>query len=127
MVGWFALNVPSALGIYWVVNNVVTTTTTLYIRNSMPAMDIAADGSAAASNSVMNASTVDFNPTPMNERAVGFGGAAEEGSGMTTITPVDAEIVEESVTVGGEGPDIPAAPTSKRGGSKKKKKKRRKS
>merc|ERR1712154_425744 len=35
MIGWFALNVPAALTVYWVVNNLVTTATTLAIRNSM--------------------------------------------------------------------------------------------
>jgi len=126
MIGWFSLNVPAALGIYWVVNNIVTTASTLYVRSTMPKMEIAGDGSAVASTTtVMNASTADFNPTPMNERAVGFGGS-EEGESMTTITPIDAEIVEdEALPVGGDGPDIPMAPKSKRGGSKKKKRKKR--
>ncbi|KAL3917158.1 MAG: hypothetical protein SGPRY_006514, partial [Prymnesium sp.] len=29
MIGWFSLNVPSGLGLYWLVNNVVTTATTV--------------------------------------------------------------------------------------------------
>lgn len=32
MIGWFSLNVPSGLGLYWITNNVVTTATTLLIR-----------------------------------------------------------------------------------------------
>jgi len=120
MVGWFALNVPAALGIYWVVNNIVTTSTTMYVRSTMPKIDVVAGGggAAAASSSVMEARSIDFNPTPMNERAVGFGGSSDDKDVMTTITPIDAEIVSE------EGPDIPAAPTAKRGGGKKKKKRR---
>ena len=115
MIGWFALNVPSALGIYWVVNNIVTTASTLYVRSTMPKIDVAGDGSAAVSSPVMEATTTDFNPTPMNERAVGFGGSAgDSGDVMRTITPVDAEIVEnEPSPVGGDGPDIPAAPKGK--------------
>lgn len=35
MVGYFALNVPSGLGIYWITNNIVTTLTTLGIRYSL--------------------------------------------------------------------------------------------
>jgi len=126
MIGWFSLNVPAALGIYWVVNNIVTTATTLYVRNTMPKMEIAGGGPAVASTTtVMNASTTDFNPTPMNERAVGFGGS-QEGEVMTTITPIDAEIVEdEALLVGGGGTDISMAPKSKRGGSRKKKRKKR--
>lgn len=117
MIGWFALNVPSALGIYWVVNNIFTTSTTMYIRSTMPKIEPVAAGGGGAAASVMEAQTVDFNPTPMNERAVGFGGAGDDAEVMKTITPIDAEVVSE------EGPDIPAAPTSskKRGGKKKKK------
>ena len=112
MIGWFALNVPAALGVYWVVNNIVTTATTLYVRSTMPKIEPVSAGGAAAS--VMEATTTDFNPTPMNDRAVGFGGASEEGDVMTTITPVDAEIVEDGATaVLGDGPDIPGAPKGK--------------
>jgi len=124
MIGWFALNVPAALGIYWVVNNIVTTASTLYVRSTMPAIEAVGGGGAAASSPVMEASTTAFNPTPMNERAVGFGGS-DGGDGMTTITPIDAEIVAgEDVVV--DGPDIPAAPSSKgkRGGKKKKKRRK---
>ena len=125
MIGWFALNVPSALGIYWVVNNIVTTATTLYVRNTMPKIEPVSGGGAAAAP--MQSTTVDFNPTPMNERAVGFGGSSDGDDVMTTITPIDAEIVEEdAVAVGGDGPDIPPAPSSKgkRGGKKKKKRRK---
>lgn len=124
MIGWFALNVPAALGIYWVVNNIVTTASTMYVRSTMPPVVAAGGGGAAASATGLEARTVDFNPTPMNERAVGFGGPDESGNVMTTITPVDAEVVEEeNVLVGGDGPDIPLAPRAK--GKRGKKKKRR--
>jgi YidC/Oxa1 family membrane protein insertase len=32
MIGWFALNVPAGLGIYWVFNNAITTSQGWYIR-----------------------------------------------------------------------------------------------
>mmetsp|Transcript_32640 Transcript_32640/g.48708 ORF Transcript_32640/g.48708 Transcript_32640/m.48708 type:complete len:424 (-) Transcript_32640:230-1501(-) len=117
MVGWFALNVPAALGIYWVVNNIVTTSTTLYVKSTMPTVEPVAAGGGAAAAPVMEAQTTDFNPTPMNERAVGFGGS-DDADTMTTITPIDAEVVSEG------GPDIQAAPKAKRSGGKKKKKRR---
>ena len=77
MIGWFALNVPAALGVYWVVNNVVTTASTLYVRNSMPTVEaVGGDGAGAA---VMEATTVEtFNRTPMNEKVVGFGRSSDE-------------------------------------------------
>ena len=117
MVGWFALNVPAALGIYWVINNIVTTATTLYIRSSMPKMEPVAGGAATMTSSTTT-TTTNFNQTPMNERAVGFGGrGADSGDGMKTITPVvDAEIVsqEDFANVGGDDMlDLPAAPTGK--------------
>lgn len=122
MVGWFALNVPAALGVYWVVNNVVTTASTLYVRSIMPKIEPVSGGSSGAvASSVMESSR--FNPTPMNERASGFGRAtSDSGDTMKTITPIDAEIVEEDGMDEDMGPDISAAPTGKRG----KKKKRRK-
>ena len=130
MVGWFALNVPAALGIYWVVNNLVTTATTLYIRNTMPTMEIIGGGSGSSGTTTTKATTTtNFNPTPMNERAVGFGGRSDSGSGeggMKTITPaIDAEIVDDAgeyATVGGgeDTLDLPAASSGKRGTKKKK-------
>lgn len=110
MVGWFALNVPAALGIYWVVNNIVTTATTMYVRSTMPKVEMAAGGAAAA---VMESKTVDFNPTPMNKRAVGFGSREGGDDGMKTITPIDAEVVEVDADEEIDRPDIPAAPKAK--------------
>lgn len=120
MIGWFALNVPAALGIYWVVNNLVTTGTTLFIRNSMPTVEAVGGGGAAMdSSSVMEATTTDFNPTPMNEKAVGFGGG--DDSGMNTITPVDAEILSDD-DLG--PPNLPAPVGKGKRGSKKKKRRK---
>ncbi|KAL3802396.1 hypothetical protein HJC23_007221 [Cyclotella cryptica] len=123
MVGWFALNVPAALGVYWVVNNIVTTATTLYIRNSMPVPDVVASGgSSAASSAMIESKTVDFNPTAMNERAIGFGNRdSDGGETMRTITPIDAEVVAEEEEEMSSVPDISSASKGKRG----KKKKRR--
>lgn len=46
MIGWFSLNVPSGLGLYWLTNNLVTTASTLAIRASVNA-DMAAATPAA--------------------------------------------------------------------------------
>ncbi len=113
MVGWFALNVPAALGIYWVVNNIVTTATTMYVRATMPKVEISTGGSASVSSTTMSAQVSDFsNPTSMNERAVGFGGSSDADT-MKTITPVDAEILSEEGDDSSLGPDIPPAPKGK--------------
>lgn len=36
LIGWFALNVPSGLGVYWVTNNLLSTAQTVYIRQKFP-------------------------------------------------------------------------------------------
>ncbi len=35
MIGWFSLSVPSALGLYWILNNFVSTATSVFIRNKV--------------------------------------------------------------------------------------------
>lgn len=36
LIGWFSLNVPSGLGVYWVTNNILSTAQTLFIRSRFP-------------------------------------------------------------------------------------------
>merc|ERR1712216_91548 len=50
MIGWFALNVPAGLGVYWVFNNAITTAQGWYIRQQFkPAgATTGSTGSAAA-------------------------------------------------------------------------------
>lgn len=47
MIGWFSLNVPSGLGLYWITNNVVTTATTLLIRRSVGTPELATAGTGS--------------------------------------------------------------------------------
>lgn len=46
LIGWFSLNVPSGLGVYWVTNNLLSTAQTVYIRSKFP--DLAAAANAPA-------------------------------------------------------------------------------
>lgn len=59
LIGFFSLNVPSGLGIYWVTNNFLSTVQTLYIKSRFPAgsFNINADDVDASS------STVDVTPS----------------------------------------------------------------
>lgn len=106
MIGWFSLNVPSGLGLYWMTNNVLTTLTTVLIRKGVtPA----------------TAGGPDLSLTPLAEppKAQGFGrqfgGVIEtNGDDGTAVTirppsmskraarrqaaPVDATVVETSAT-----------------------------
>jgi YidC/Oxa1 family membrane protein insertase len=92
MIGWFSLNVPSALCIYWVANNIITTATTLAIRNSMPPPVIAAGATATMEPSKSSP----FAPSSLREKPQGFSAATfDGGDGIKPITPIDAEIVRD--------------------------------
>lgn len=123
MIGWFSLNVPSALCIYWVTNNIVTTATSLVIRNSMK-MEPAAVGGATASPASPAESSV-FAPPPLREKPAGF--ATDDG--VTPITSaIDAEVVDAEYSneseAPGEGMSTGASESKKRGGKKKKKRRK---
>lgn len=122
MIGWFALNVPAALTIYWVVNNIVTTTTTLAIRNSM---DMTPVTSGSSSSAVAEPAPI-F--APPREKPAGFASSEPviESSGVSPVTGVvDAEIEDDDVeAVAGAGTGMEG--TAPSGGSKKKRGKKRK-
>jgi len=128
MFGYFALTVPAALSVYWVINTVVTTALTLFIKSGIddtPA--VAAPGGTSASSpssSVIDIEPTTFTPAPMREKPAGFASTTwdEDGvdsEGVKAITPTDAEIESKDEVSGSE-----SAPTKKRGGGKKKKKRK---
>mmetsp|Transcript_22913 Transcript_22913/g.56452 ORF Transcript_22913/g.56452 Transcript_22913/m.56452 type:complete len:428 (+) Transcript_22913:86-1369(+) len=128
MIGWFSLNVPAALCIYWVTNNIVTTATSLIIRSSMANNPVAVGAGSAAVAPTPDAAQI-FAPSPLNEKAVGF----SSDPSVTPITggAIDAEVIDsEDADVdeaAGEGMSgiLPDAPSSKKRGGKKKKKRRK--
>ena len=125
MIGWFSLNVPAALGIYWVANNFITTAISMQIRSGINMEPVAPSG-GSASGIIDTPTTSAFTPAPMREKPSGFGDSsvsASSSSGVTPITAIDAEVIEdaaEDVTDAGEGMD--KGPSKKRGKKKKKKK-----
>lgn len=97
MIGWFSLNVPSALCIYWVINNIVTTATTVLIRNSMPDPVTASGGGTAATSAPPPTQTI-FSSPPTREKPSGFASTVaddNEVKPITTSTAIDAEVVED--------------------------------
>jgi len=48
MIGWFALQVPSGLGIYWLTNNFLTTITTVLVKRSITVPDVSSSSAASA-------------------------------------------------------------------------------
>jgi len=138
MIGWFSLNVPSGLGLYWMTNNVVTTLTTVLIKRSVGTPAMAGVGADSA-------------PAPYEPpKAQGFGRqfgevvtkTDSEGTKVTIKPPgasapaADRGVVEATVasgeTVNAEFTEVSASPASSSsaggpaGGGGKKKKKRKK-
>jgi len=127
MIGWFALNVPSALSVYWVTNNLVTTATSVIIRNSLK-MEPATVGATIETSSTPVANSNTFTPPTIREKPAGFASSSASSSrdGVTPITSAEATIDAEILTEVSNEPLQAAdglAPKKKRG---KKRKKRRK-
>jgi len=122
LIGWFSLNVPAALGIYWIANNIITTALTLQIRSTFTNAAPVAPGASTTAAVDVNPSA--FTPAPLREKPSGFGASdwsEDAGDGVSPITPIEAEVVTSDGSV--EEANVPRTPNKKRG---KKKKKRRK-
>lgn len=108
MIGWFSLNVPAALCIYWVTNNIVTTATSVIIRNSIKTEPVAVSGGAAAATAPTPSEV--FAPSVLGEKPAGFSSSASAAPSMDAdVTPitgvVDAEVVGDETGAGmGEEP-----------------------
>jgi YidC/Oxa1 family membrane protein insertase len=117
MIGWFALSVPSALSVYWATNNIVTTATSLWIKNSLaanpPPVVATSAGSSSSSNSSGASASSIF--APPREKPSGF--APSTTDGVKPITAIDAEIISDD-----DDDDDAAAAV---GGSSDKKKRRK--
>jgi YidC/Oxa1 family membrane protein insertase len=137
LIGWFSLNVPQGLGLYWLANNIATTTTTLLIRRSVGEVELvggAVDVTAAAApieskgfgrkygevvqrTDPATGATVKITPP-----------GASQTSGPATV--VDATVVEDpaqvvSATVVADAGLGEERKLRKKSGGKKKKKKQR--
>jgi YidC/Oxa1 family membrane protein insertase len=73
LIGWFSLNVPSGLGVYWVTNNLVSTLQTVFIRSRFNADNpslATPDASSMTIDVSSNSGVVP--PTAALEEAEGF-------------------------------------------------------
>lgn len=100
MIGWFSLNVPSGLTLYWLVNNVLTTAQTVYLRQGVATAGAAA---GAASSSGMGGKPLPPNPPrTMAERK-----SAEVAASRAVI---DVEVMEgSSRSASGDAAERPGA------------------
>ncbi len=121
LVAYFSLNVPAALGVYWVANNFVSTAITLQIKSQFPAP--ATTASSTSTTGTYSPPTEDSSaPTftvPTREKPSGFGSS---GAGMQ-----DGQVraLTDDASDGGAGGDVVDAevsdvkqPKSKRGKKK---------
>jgi len=125
MIGWFALNVPAALSVYWITNNIITTATSLWIRNSMQVETPKTPGGAATMQAPEQQAI--FSPPKTREKPAGFGDVQTpvDRNEVKPITAIDAEIVDVEVENDGDDDDSATA-TSSDGSSKKRRKGKKK-
>lgn len=81
LIGWFALNVPSGLGVYWVTNNLLTTAQTLFIRSRFPDLAASATAPSDASTSTPETSSL---PSSRLDIADGFRSNGTDAPKKTT-------------------------------------------
>ena len=117
MIGWFSLNVPSGLGLYWMTNNIVTTASTVLIKRSVASGLATAGGPEVVPTSVTAAppkpqgfgqvissttsdgSTVTISPPGTRKERRAAAKAEAVGAGSPAIIDAVAEPVAEAVAV----------------------------
>jgi len=92
LLGWFAMNAPAGLGLYWVFNNILTTTTTVTIKKltERPPIEIDVDLAAIGPRRAPVAL-----PDALSEEA--FGAAASK---MVEADEAAAGVTEDAKVVG---------------------------
>jgi len=124
MIGWFSLNVPSALCVYWITNNIVTTATSVIIRNSLK-MEPATVGATIETTATSVTEQSVFSPPTIREKPAGFASSTSSSTagGVTPITSSEATIDAEILN---EVSDEPLQAAQSVGSKKKRGKKRKK-
>ena len=127
MFGFFALNVPSGLGIYWVTNTLFSTAATVLIRKQVETEMEAAGLSVAPAAVASPGPSTSSSPTSFSDMIEG----PPSISADSTFTPLDAEVVDsglvDDLSVQGfgsaaDGGGTPASSKPKKAKKSKKKK-----
>jgi len=71
MIGYFSLNVPAGLTLYWFFNNIVTTAQTVYLRKTTKPMVNVGGASAAGNGGAASSQPVRVDYVPKRERRSG--------------------------------------------------------
>ncbi|CAM9281243.1 unnamed protein product [Ectocarpus sp. 13 AM-2016] len=126
MIGWFSLSVPSALGLYWILNNFISTATSVFIRNQIANETGDPNMKAPKITLPFMEEEPEVVTMPIPREALPDSAAVEETKGFvptpaTLDAEVEGEIVQED---GAPAPRVSTASAKTPKGSKKKKKKR---
>ena len=115
--GWVSVGVPSALGVYWISNNIITTAITLQVRSSVDANPPTIGATAGSGGATMSTPASTFTPAPMREKPAGFASPSSsdpDAVSPITATAIDAEVVaaeEVEVATGTEEAGSAPAPS----------------
>ena len=100
MIGWFSLNVPSGLTLYWFTNNILTVTQTAWLRQSFKAPEMAGAGSASPSAGgapvVERVAAVKQDPIPAGRSGDKFWDLKRKESGAGGPSMAAAEVVDKT-------------------------------
>jgi YidC/Oxa1 family membrane protein insertase len=84
MIGWFSLNVPSGLTLYWFINNVLSTAQQLYLKSSVKPPEVATATAGAGSTTTVDAQVI----RPKEERVKKVSGGWPGCGGGTRLRRV---------------------------------------
>jgi YidC/Oxa1 family membrane protein insertase len=95
LIGWFSLNVPSGLGVYWIINNFVSTATSVFIRNQLAPATAAIGSSSGSSSSVNGSSNIQDAEIKSVSQSTSFEEAKGFGTPSQSISDseIDGEII----------------------------------
>jgi len=96
MLGWFAMNAPAGLGLYWVFNNILTTATTVTVKKLVekPELDVQVDTLALVGprRAMVTATSDALAPDWVKSKEEAMAITEAEAEGEAT-KPVEAEVV----------------------------------
>ncbi len=102
MIGWFSLNVPSGLTLYWLVNNILSTAQQLYMKRSIQPALASAGGGGGSGGVIDTTATAVVNPKEERVKKV---------TGKELGSRKKKGVTDNLDETGGGGP-APAAPST---------------
>lgn len=90
MIGWFSLNVPSGLTLYWFVNNIISTAQQIYMKNTIQVAMPAGPGGATIDVSASTISPKEERVKKLTGKELGARKKAKDESDATTSSAAAA-------------------------------------